>query len=30
MGTPEAFAVVLDEQARQWKAVIDEIGITAE
>ena len=30
MGTPEAFAAMLDEQARQWKAVIDEIGIKAE
>ncbi len=30
MGTPEAFAAMLDEQARQWKAVIDEIGVTAE
>jgi tripartite-type tricarboxylate transporter receptor subunit TctC len=30
MGTPEEFAAVLDEQARQWKAVIDEIGITVE
>jgi hypothetical protein len=30
MGTPQEFAAVLDEQARQWKAVIDEIGITVE
>jgi tripartite-type tricarboxylate transporter receptor subunit TctC len=30
MGTPEQFAAVLDEQARQWKAVIDEIGVKAE
>jgi tripartite-type tricarboxylate transporter receptor subunit TctC len=30
MGTPQEFAAMLDEQARQWKAVIDEIGITAE
>jgi tripartite-type tricarboxylate transporter receptor subunit TctC len=30
MGTPEEFAAVLDEQARQWKAVIDEIGIRVE
>jgi tripartite-type tricarboxylate transporter receptor subunit TctC len=30
MGTPEEFAAVLDEQARQWKAVIDEIGIKME
>jgi tripartite-type tricarboxylate transporter receptor subunit TctC len=30
MGTPEAFAAMLHEQARQWKAVIDEIGIKAE
>jgi len=30
MGTPEAFAAMLDEQARQWKAVIDEIGVKAE
>jgi tripartite-type tricarboxylate transporter receptor subunit TctC len=30
MGTPQEFAAVLDEQARQWKAVIDEIGIKME
>jgi len=30
MGTPQEFAAMLDEQARQWKAVIDEIGIKAE
>jgi tripartite-type tricarboxylate transporter receptor subunit TctC len=30
MGTPREFAAVLDEQARQWKTVIDEIGITVE
>ena len=30
MGMPEEFAAMLDEQARQWKAVIDEIGIKAE
>jgi tripartite-type tricarboxylate transporter receptor subunit TctC len=30
MGTPQEFAAVLDEQARQWKAVIDEIGIRME
>jgi tripartite-type tricarboxylate transporter receptor subunit TctC len=30
MGTPQEFAAMLDQQARQWKAVIDEIGITAE
>ena len=30
MGTPEEFAAMLDDQARQWKAVIDEIGIKVE
>jgi tripartite-type tricarboxylate transporter receptor subunit TctC len=30
MGTPQEFAAALDEQARQWKAVIDEIGVTVE
>jgi tripartite-type tricarboxylate transporter receptor subunit TctC len=30
MGTPQEFAAVLDEQTRQWKAVIDEIGIRVE
>jgi tripartite-type tricarboxylate transporter receptor subunit TctC len=30
IGTPEEFAAALDEQARQWKAVIDEIGIRVE
>ncbi len=30
MGTPEAFAAMLNDQARQWKSVIDEIGIKAE
>jgi tripartite-type tricarboxylate transporter receptor subunit TctC len=30
IGTPEAFAAMLDEQARQWKAVIEEIGVAAE
>jgi tripartite-type tricarboxylate transporter receptor subunit TctC len=30
IGTPEAFAVALDEQAREWKRVIEETGITVE
>jgi tripartite-type tricarboxylate transporter receptor subunit TctC len=30
IGTPQEFAAVLDEQARQWKTVIDEIGIKME
>jgi tripartite-type tricarboxylate transporter receptor subunit TctC len=30
MGTPPEFAAVLDQQARQWKTVIDEIGIKME
>ncbi len=30
IGTPQEFAGVLDEQARQWKAVIDETGIKME
>jgi tripartite-type tricarboxylate transporter receptor subunit TctC len=30
MGTPEEFAAVLEQQARQWKVVIDEIGISME
>jgi len=29
-GTPQEFAAALEEQARQWKAVIDEIGIKME
>jgi tripartite-type tricarboxylate transporter receptor subunit TctC len=30
IGTPEAFASALDEQAREWKRVIEETGITVE
>jgi len=30
IGTPQEFAGVLDEQARQWKTVIDETGIKME
>jgi tripartite-type tricarboxylate transporter receptor subunit TctC len=30
IGTPQEFTAALDEQARQWKAVIDEIGIRME
>jgi len=30
IGTPQEFAETLDEQARQWKTVIDEIGIKME
>jgi tripartite-type tricarboxylate transporter receptor subunit TctC len=30
IGTPQEFAAVLDEQARQWKTVIEEIGIRME
>jgi tripartite-type tricarboxylate transporter receptor subunit TctC len=30
IGTPQEFAGTLDEQARQWKTVIDEIGIKME
>jgi tripartite-type tricarboxylate transporter receptor subunit TctC len=30
IGTPEAFASALDEQARQWKRVIEETGIEVE
>jgi tripartite-type tricarboxylate transporter receptor subunit TctC len=30
IGTPEEFAAALDEQARQWKNVIDETGIKME
>jgi tripartite-type tricarboxylate transporter receptor subunit TctC len=30
MGTPQEFAAMMDEQARQWKTVIDEIGVTVE
>jgi len=30
IGTPEAFATALDEQAREWKRVIEETGITVE
>jgi len=30
IGTPQEFAGTLDEQARQWKTVIDEIGIKVE
>ena len=30
IGTPEAFAVALDEQAREWKRVIEETGIQVE
>ena len=30
IGTPQEFAVALDEQARQWKTVIDETGIKVE
>lgn len=30
IGTPEAFAAALDEQAREWKRVIEETGITVE
>ena len=30
IGTPQEFAVALDEQARQWKTVIDETGIKME
>jgi len=29
-GTPEAFATALDEQAREWKRVIEETGIQVE
>jgi len=30
IGTPEAFATALDEQAREWKRVIEETGIAVE
>jgi tripartite-type tricarboxylate transporter receptor subunit TctC len=30
IGTPEEFAGALDEQARQWKTVIEETGIKME
>jgi tripartite-type tricarboxylate transporter receptor subunit TctC len=30
IGTPQEFAATLDDQARQWKTVIDEIGIKME
>ncbi|MFZ1965699.1 MAG: tripartite tricarboxylate transporter substrate binding protein [Bradyrhizobium sp.] len=30
VGTPQAFAAALDEQAREWKRVIEETGITVE
>jgi hypothetical protein len=30
IGTPQEFAGALDEQARQWKTVIDETGIKME
>ena len=30
IGTPQEFTATLDEQARQWKTVIEEIGIKAE
>jgi tripartite-type tricarboxylate transporter receptor subunit TctC len=30
IGTPEAFASALDQQAREWKRVIEETGITVE
>jgi tripartite-type tricarboxylate transporter receptor subunit TctC len=30
IGTPQEFAAVLDEQAAQWKTIIDEIGIRME
>jgi tripartite-type tricarboxylate transporter receptor subunit TctC len=30
IGTPEAFAAALDEQAREWKRVIEETGIQVE
>jgi len=30
IGTPEAFATALDEQAREWKRVIEETGIQVE
>jgi tripartite-type tricarboxylate transporter receptor subunit TctC len=30
IGTPQEFAAALAEQARQWKTVIDEIGIKME
>ena len=30
IGTPQEFAATLDEQARQWKTVIDEIGLKME
>ena len=30
IGTPEAFAMALDEQAREWKRVIEETGIVVE
>jgi tripartite-type tricarboxylate transporter receptor subunit TctC len=30
IGTPQEFTAALDEQARQWKTVIDEIGIRME
>ena len=30
IGTPEAFAAALDEQAREWKRVIEETGIVVE
>jgi tripartite-type tricarboxylate transporter receptor subunit TctC len=29
-GTPETFAAALDEQAREWKRVIEETGIQVE
>jgi tripartite-type tricarboxylate transporter receptor subunit TctC len=30
IGTPQEFAAALEEQARQWKTVIDETGIKVE
>jgi hypothetical protein len=30
IGTPEAFASALDEQASEWKKVIEETGIQVE
>jgi tripartite-type tricarboxylate transporter receptor subunit TctC len=30
VGTADQFAAALEEQARQWKAVIDEAGIKME
>ena len=30
IGTPEEFSTALDEQARDWKRVIEETGITVE